>query len=257
MTPRSLPGVAKTFTATCTRIRRAFSMTRTVALVMSLLLLVVGLASAAEEPIRVTSSFTYAYDRTNWATCVSFKNLTDKTIVAVQFKFTYVDAFDTTIQTNRGDRVGEFAPGVLIEGATSPGQLPGPGIGGGNIQQHSENCWEVLIVAGSLSKITTEVQKVRYADGTIWVNPGLPTVFTAQYMASGPYTIDAWPHPKNVPCGIVNWPWESSAKAQIARGNSGIIKCYNKWLAKNGYGPYVPGTAPIMLATPSPAPTPQ
>src|ERR1700680_1290780 len=147
--------------------QRKNSMARALAL-MLFFLLPASIASASEEPIQVTNSFTYAYDQTHWATCVSFKNATDKLIVAVQFKFTYVDAFDTPIQTNRGDRVGEFAPGVLIEGAKSPDQLPGPGIGGDNIRQHSENCWEVLIVAGSLSKITTEVQKVRYADGTIW-----------------------------------------------------------------------------------------
>jgi hypothetical protein len=53
-------------------------MMRILALAISSLIVMVGFVSAADEPIQVTNSFTYPYTTTLWATCVSFKNVTDK-----------------------------------------------------------------------------------------------------------------------------------------------------------------------------------
>lgn len=197
---------------------------------------------AADEPVLITNTFTTTTASTNqWITCASFRNVSQRPIVAVQFEFKYIDAFDSVIQTNRGDRVGDFAPGVSIEGATSIDQLEGTA---GNVSQHAATCWRIPIVAGSLSKITAVVAKVRYGDGEIWVNPGPPVIFTAKYMA-GPGDL---PHPEKVRCGGANIPWNPFMKQWIEKGLRKPISCYNSWLQANGYAPYVP-------PTPTPKPT--
>jgi hypothetical protein len=153
--------------------------------------------TTSKEPIQVVGSFTFPNDPTHWETCVTFKNVTAQAVIAVQFSFTYVDAFDTTIQTNRGDHVGQFAPGVLID---------------------SSNCWFVQIAPGSLSKIITVVQKVRYQDGTIWVNSDNPQAFTTVYMG---FRGD---HPDTIRChdqnygggliGMIKMNWDDPRTAE-------------------------------------------
>ena len=215
--------------------------------------------STGNNPIVVTRLFTAVRNRVDWFSCLSFKNNTQQNITAIQFRFTYIDAFDTPINSFRADRVGDFAPGVLVEGPENADI-----VGGGNITQKSANCWEVPQIVGSLSKVTVEVQKVRFTTGTIWNAPNDHPVFTANYMGSGSAgDID---HPATVRCQagmlVVNSDWNrltvlggtderGAPKNKIAR------TCLERWYHDHDMtAPWErPSPSPMTTVLPSPMPT--
>jgi hypothetical protein len=207
--------------------------------------------STGNNPIIVTRLFTAVRNRVDWFSCVSFKNNSARPVVAIQFKFTYLDAFDTPINTFRGDRVGDFAPGVLIEGPENADI-----VGGGNVTQKSANCWEVPQMVGSLSQITVEVVKVRYSGGEIWVAPADHSVFSARYMASGGSYVDP---PSEIHCGMLNLKWwwfEKYGKTASQK----VHNCVYAWEREHGLiaGWEPPDTVaplPQMSAAPSPMPS--
>jgi hypothetical protein len=175
--------------------------------------------------------------------------MTAKPMTAIQFRFTYVDAFDTALTTFRADRVGMFTPGVLIEGPEN-GQITG----GGNVDQKIQNCWNVTRVVGSLSKVNAEVVKVRYSDGTIWVAPDSHPVFTGYYMGGGNGFVDP---PQDLACRAIafglktKWSWWE----HYAHGNSKLEACVMDWEKEHGN---LRGWPPAHVdAQPSPVPSPQ
>lgn len=200
------------------------------------------------NPVIVNRLFTAVRDRVYWVSCLNFTNNTPRTITAVQFKFTYLDAFETPIHTFRADRVGSFAPGTLIEGPENADI-----IGAGNVAQKSANCWVVAQVVGSLSKVTAEVVKVRYSDGTIYVAPAEHPIFTGTYMFPDLSGID---HPDKLRCKtgiiVIDAPWDKVAAQanQTATNNKVARTCMGAWYHEHGMTP------PWETAAASPAPTP-
>jgi hypothetical protein len=145
------------------------------------------------DPITVSQVLVaHDTDGVTWATCLSFTNNTKHVVEAVKFGFAFQDAFDTTVGDYNGDRVGEFMPGVLIQG---PESLDITGFG--NIVQKSQNCWVYPQHIASLSSVVVTVLKVRNGDGSVWVNPNPTAAFKASYLPN----LSDEPHPKYIYCG--------------------------------------------------------
>jgi hypothetical protein len=173
-------------------------MRKVISLVLGLGFIVSAIAAAQTAPSPETSPVTVSNilvahdtDGLTWATCLSFTNSTKRVVQAIKFGFSFQDAFDTTVGSYSGDRVGEFEPGIAIEG---PANLDI--VGFGNIVQKSQNCWVYPQHVASLSSVVVTVLKIRYGDGTIWVNQDPTAVFKASYLP----TIDG-PHPTYIYCG--------------------------------------------------------
>jgi hypothetical protein len=175
-------------------------------------------------------------DGVTWATCLSFTNDTNRMIQAIKFGFDFQDAFDSTVGSYSGDRVGEFAPGVPIDG---PESLEIAGFG--NIVQKSQNCWVYPQHIASLSSVVVTVLRIRYGDGAIWVNDNPKAIFKASYLAS----LDG-PHPKYIYCkGWLQVKYDFLA----AHPDSQCWKDYQadhaRWLQSR----QSPGASPSPLAT--------
>ena len=179
-----------------------------------------------------------------WYSCLDFTNSSAKNITAIQFKLTYIDAFDTPITSFRADRVGQFTPGVLIQGPTSIGDVNNP--------NQLNNCWSVVVGVGSLSKVTAEVAKVRYSDGSIWVAPADQPVFAEVYMSGGGGFVDP-------PSTIVCFPGRLRLQWSFVEQNASkpkIIGCVQDWERQNGNLAGWPTPPPISSSATSPSPTP-
>lgn len=99
--------------------------------------------------------------------CISFRNLAPKTATAISFHFEFFGLFNNRIEGFRPDRVGSFAPGILIEGP-NPGQLFVS-------DETAKNCWNFATMSAILSNEKISVLAVRYDDGTVW-SAGQPFV---------------------------------------------------------------------------------
>jgi hypothetical protein len=195
-------------------------------------------AQVSNTPVTVSKIFTFEADNhLTWVNCLSFTNNTAKSITAIKFRFSFYDAFDTLVDTVTADRVGDFAPGVLIEGPDNQGDF----LTTGNSRK-AENCWNHVATIGSVSAVKVDVLKVRYGDGTI-VTLDNPATFTGQYMGA----LSDRPHPDKIQCRMMRWPWKPFSE-EMDRGNKLFAKCYAMWLHDNGYDNPSP--------SPSPSPTP-
>ncbi len=172
-------------------------------------------------------------DGVTWATCLSFTNNTKHVIQAVKFGFNFQDAFDTTVGSYNGDRVGEFMPGVLIQGPESLDI-----VGFGNIVQKSQNCWVYPQRIASLSSVVVTVLKVRYGDGTVWVNANPAPAFKASYLSG----LGDEPHPTYIYCGIFPIKYDVLAKYPDNKCWKAYQAAHAKWLQAH--------------ASPAPSPSP-
>jgi len=215
-------------------------------------------ATGSESPVTISRMFTEQAPKRHyeWASCVSFTNASNRSIRAIQFQFTYYDAFDTPITTFRGDRVGDFAPGVLIEGPENADI-----VGGGNVDQKVQNCWVIGQLVGSLEKVTAEVLKVRFANGDIWVAPPDHAVFTATYMGGGGGSFVE--PPATLRCrmgilGVITVHWDAMNQ-DIAKRNARIVACVKDWERDNGdiRGWPTPDPSPSPTSVPSESPKPR
>ena len=185
------------------------------------------------NPVGVTQLYVLSSHPNVWITCVSFVNNTAHEIQAVQFRFIYVDAFGVDVASFLGDRVGDFSPGALIQGPSDPT------LSLGSNGTPAANCWSDVQVIGSLSAVHVAISKIRYGDGTIWVNPQPTPIFTGQYLGS-----DA-DHPDTVLCHIgilrVRVTWERAIKSP------GCKSAIDDWRRTH---------LQQMLTSPSPSPSP-
>jgi hypothetical protein len=137
----------------------------------------------APTPVNVTDLF-YSEVEGNDAhvhnmTCVSFMNVSDRPIKTIEFSFSYVDVWGTTLANVEVSREGIFSPGVLIQGPTyQPGspyvvenKFPGYQV---------KNCWQEDVNSPLLYTVTASVLNVTYSDGTQWTSPVPPTGTTTR-----------------------------------------------------------------------------
>jgi hypothetical protein len=82
-----------------------------------------------------------------------FTNTSQQTIDAVQFKIDFYDAFDASLGSEEVQKAGTFSPGVQIRVKRLFG-IPLE--------------YDCLYPASNAVKTTCSVDKVRYADGTLW-----------------------------------------------------------------------------------------
>lgn len=136
-------------------------------------------------PVHVISANAYRQDLVNWE-CVTFVNTTSKTISRVRIRFHYFDASNADVGSDRLDRKGSFAPGVLIEGPT---------YGAAAALKQIENCARFRFPREGIETDVVSVESVEFADGTTWTSEvprggGLPKPTP---MAVG--TVTPWPTP--------------------------------------------------------------
>lgn len=196
------------------------------------------------SPVTVSKFYTNVSNRISWLTCLSFTNASTKEIRAIQFGFTYLDAFDTPLTTLRGDRVGSFAPDILIEGPDNANDVGSTG----NVQK-GDNCWSTLMVVGSLSSVNVQVLKVRYADGSIWVAPSITSDASAKYMRDNDPANHEVDPPNTLTCNFLGpMKWLLIEKNH----NPKLEKCVMNWEKTHGN---IHGWPPAY-ETPSPNPSP-
>lgn len=186
-------------------------------------------------PVAVSKVFivTSNAQSVTWTTCLSFTNETKSTMRAVRFGFVYKDAFGGAAATFHADRVGEFAPGVLIEGPDNASDY----LTTGNSRK-AQNCFSYPTVVGSISSVDVQILKVRYGDGTVWTNPAPATVFSGNFITN----IGDGTHPARVMCGFLSEPWDFA----VAHAPK-CIQRYYEWKAKQDAA---------ASASPSPSATP-
>lgn len=122
-------------------------------------------------PVQITNVMAIPLNNhVQWAECVSFVNTSPKLIVAVQFDVALTTVFNDPIVDNRGDRTGNFAQGITIDGPANVDDynigVRGGSFGGAN--QKIQNCWTVYLTQGQPGAGTAYVSKVLWADGTTW-----------------------------------------------------------------------------------------
>jgi hypothetical protein len=193
-------------------------------------------SDSGTSPVSISRFFTANNGAATWASCIDFTNVMQRRMTAIQFKFTYWDAFDSPITTFRADRVGDFAPGVLVQGPQNINET-----GQGNINQKVPNCWTITAGVGSLSKVTAEVVKIRYGDGEIWVAPAGGAVFTGTYMGGGAGFVDP---PRRIQCGMFSFAWWAVEQSHTHK----MEECVKRWESANG------NIAGWPTAEPSPTP---
>jgi hypothetical protein len=131
---------------------------------------------ALSVPVKLVTVINSSWGKDDSVSCISFKNVSDKTLVAVEFVFSYIDAFNKPIAHYKGDIEGIFSPGVLIKGETPDYAATA-----------RSNCWKSHVVFATASRVDTDVAQVLYRDGTVWVNRPLAVD------SINSYAIPLWP----------------------------------------------------------------
>lgn len=177
-----------------------------------------------------------------WTSCVSFTNVSARVIRAVQFQLTFYDAFDEALTSFRPDRVGEFAAGAVVF----------PGYPDGDNTRPPDGCWDAAVVAGSVTRVSVEVMKARFADGEIYDASSDPdrAVYAGHYV--GAYE----DHPAKIKCAFgFTFDW---AYAHTVPACAGYIR---KWVGS--HPPLIEkmksdtyAVSPIPTATARPTATP-
>jgi hypothetical protein len=108
----------------------------------------------------------------NWVRqCVTFWNRSLKTVTAIRFSFSYLDAAGALKMIQPIDRFGPFAPGVVVEGIRR-GQATGR-----SAPESLKNCRSFLW-AGEPGVNRVAVTSVEFEDHSTWP-PGSATVWPA------------------------------------------------------------------------------
>jgi len=124
----------------------------------------------ASAPVQIVNEAGYKIGSLGrYAACVSFLNASQKLITAVRFEFVLADVFHEKIGAFHGDRIGEFSPGVSIDGPADQGEF-NVVVNGGTwkgANRKAFNCW-TYYVSGTPQSMQATVSHVLFADGTEW-----------------------------------------------------------------------------------------
>jgi hypothetical protein len=136
-----------------------------------------GMAQEA-VPVQITNSMHFRLrDGLRHEVCLSFVNTSQNLITAVRFGIHITDAFGDSAMNLHADRLGEFSPGIEIDGPQSIDEyniaVRGGTFGGAN--QKVRNCWS-FYPKSQVVHLDVQVTKVLFADGSRWEgNPATQT----------------------------------------------------------------------------------
>jgi hypothetical protein len=102
-----------------------------------------------------------AYQGYRMFECLTFDNLSVKTVTWVRFVFFYFDKKRTLLRSDFLDRRGAFAPGAHIDG---PNFAEQPDLG------KYQNCL-AFDASGGIEYDVVAVDRVDYSDGSSWISP--------------------------------------------------------------------------------------
>lgn len=126
-----------------------------------------GAALPNAVPIDITELFVSRVGN-DYMNCLTFKNVSVIPIQAIDFVFSYLDAFGRTTQSEN-ERDGTFSPNAIIQGPTKLAWSSWN-------KDNKQNCWTLDNVASPLlTSVSVSVGKVTYANGTTWTNPNSTT----------------------------------------------------------------------------------
>jgi hypothetical protein len=94
--------------------------------------------------------------------CVSFRNTSTKTAIAIEFVFRYWNAFYDFVSSEADQQVGTFSPGV---------DILYPSYGYTTVEKLQRNCWRNLATDSAVG-IDAYVTRVRFEDGSEWLRKG-------------------------------------------------------------------------------------
>lgn len=131
------------------------------------------------SPVMVSEFFVIPWNDASSLACMTFSNATERAIQAVRFDLTSAqpqNPLDPDIHSQGHiDRVGSFAPGVAIR---APARFMG------TVNRNSSaliNCWSTDLPSNIKTQLGISIEKVVYADGTVWVNPSPQPLATVSY----------------------------------------------------------------------------
>lgn len=121
-------------------------------------------AQGLRKPVIIQAMFT-VHRRLFWDTCVSFKNISNRTIsgIRLQFKYFFIRP-DLTAILNGQERRGEFLPGEAAEAPDRAGWVAGTT----THDVRESNCWALPVDLASRPRVEVRVITVRFADGSTW-----------------------------------------------------------------------------------------
>ncbi len=122
--------------------------------------------SLRTAPIRVTNAFSFGSGMVH-DECVSWVNRSTKTVVAIRFVFTYVDASGVIRGVDPFDRRGSFPPGVANEGVSSIAQAESPL----RYRHLWDNCRGYTFPREGIAINRLSIERVDFDDGTSWLAP--------------------------------------------------------------------------------------
>jgi hypothetical protein len=122
--------------------------------------------SVRSAPIRITNAFSFGSGVVHHE-CVSWINRSTKTVVAIRFVFTYVDASGVIRGTDPFDRRGSFPAGVANEGLSSMSQVDSPL----RYRHLWDNCRGYTFPREGIAVNRLSIERVDFDDGTSWTVP--------------------------------------------------------------------------------------
>jgi hypothetical protein len=130
--------------------------------------------SKTVAPIQVVDEIRFPLnDRVRHVVCVSFLNTSQTLITAVRFDFIATNTFHEVVAHVHGDRMGEFSPGVTIDGPKNVDEyntaIRGGTLGGAN--QKIRNCFRYFPTGGVPVVVNARATHVIFADGSEWIEP--------------------------------------------------------------------------------------
>ncbi len=123
-------------------------------------------------PVTVSGLFVVRLNDYQFMSCLSFKNVSDKVIQAIRFRFVFTDAFGNKVAQYFGDRMGPFGPGAQVLGLNREiyNAVQREGINAG---PDALNCWHntSAVQVPSVGRVAVDLIEIRYANGPTWINP--------------------------------------------------------------------------------------
>ena len=122
--------------------------------------------SMRAAPVRITGAFSFG-SGVDHHECVSWINRSTKTVVAIRFVFTYIDAAGVIRGVDPFDRRGSFPPGVANEGLSTIEQVQSPL----RYRHLWDNCRGYMSPREGIAVNRLSIERIDFEDGTSWQPP--------------------------------------------------------------------------------------